>query len=119
VLLSRDFAGIGLHRNDVRRRAVRAHEDGENAHRLRAGVGPEMGGVHRLHESVALVKSALAAIAVIDGNLALENISKHRNTVLVQNGAATGRQRDDRGGHMRRTVCRVVQRFAQDGCASR
>jgi hypothetical protein len=78
-----------------------------------------MGRVHRLHDSFTLVIGALAAVAIIDGDLAFKNIAKHRDAVLMQNGAPARRQRDDGGGHMRRTVRRVMQRLAQDGGAGR
>jgi hypothetical protein len=98
---------------------VRADENRENAHGLRTGIGAEMRHAHRLHQGVALMICALAAVAVIYSDLAFEDIGKKRHAVPVQSGLRAWRQCDDCGGHMCRSVRWIVQRLADDGGAGR
>ena len=112
--------GFALSRTDALPRgddvagASRTHINRDEAHRLVAGVDAEMHDVHRLHQRVAGLVCALALVAVIDRQFALEDIGEHRDAVPVRDGARAGRDGDDRGRDLR-IARRITDCFAHDG----
>jgi hypothetical protein len=58
--------------------------------------------IDRLEESFAGVVNARALIAIIDGQVAIEDVAKKRHLVEMPAGLAARRQRDQRRGDERR-----------------
>ena len=93
---------------------LRAHIDREQPHRLRAGIDPEMGDAHRLHESVARAIGALVVARIIHRQFALQNIGEQRHAVLMHARLLARRKRDDRSRDLRGTRGRIANGLADD-----
>ncbi len=94
--------------------ALGAHEHGEDAHGAQAGIASVVLPVDGLHERVPLLIDARALGAVVDRDLAFEDVAEHRHVVPVPAGLLAGLHGDDRGSDFRRPLRRIGDRLPKD-----